>query len=127
MDVFSVFQSTVFTFLELNEGGILGNTVKSQSTSTGIFKERNGMAQNNNMETVQSDATMHIRPSDSYLASVAYNVVGHGIRATKNGSTQDYRIIGQVEGFDFDTNTLEFYRLTLKAESLAEYTNDSSS
>lgn len=126
MDVFQVFQKTPYIFLELHEGGILGNTIKSQTTADGVFKERDGMVQNNNLETVQSDATLHIKPSESFLTAVDYNTVGHGIRESKNGSTQDYRIVGQVEGFNFDTNTLEFYRLTLKRESLAEYDGSSS-
>lgn len=125
MDVFDQFQETAYTFLQLAQGGVLGNTIASQTTTTGIFKERNGMVQNNNLETVQSDATLHIHPDEPFIAVVqaisSENefLVGHGIRATKNGSTADYRIIGQVEGYNFDTNVLEFYRLTLKAEDLA--------
>jgi len=125
MDVFDVFQETGYTFLQLNEGGILGNTVEATTDTTGIFKERDGMIQTNNMETRQSDATLHIHPDEPFIATVQALsdknefLVGHGIRATKNGSKADYRIIGQVEGFNFDTNVLEFYRLTLKAEDLA--------
>lgn len=116
--VFDVFQETAYTFLQLVQGGARGNSVKESTATTGVFKERNGMVQNNNLETVESDATLHIHPNEPFLTTLGGNVVGHGIRATKNGSTQDYRIIGQVEGFNFDTNELEFYRLTLKAESL---------
>jgi len=119
MSVFDVFQETPYTFLKLNQGGILGNTIASETIASGIFKERNGMVQNNNPETLQSDATLHIKPFESYLATVGNNVVGHGIRAFKNGNEQEYRIVGQVEGFNYEDNTLEFYRLTLKAESLA--------
>lgn len=118
MDLFSVFPTTPYTFLELNQGGILGNSIKKETSSNGVLKERDGMTQNNNMETVQGDATLHIKPSESFLSGLNYNVVGHGIRESKNGSTQEYRIIGQTEGFNFDTTTLEFYRLTLKRESL---------
>lgn len=121
MDVFSVFEMTPYTFLELSQGGILGNTIKSSSNAIGIFKERNGMTQSNNQETVESTATLHIKPSESFLATVGNNVVGHGITAFKNGNLQNYRIIGMKEGFDFSTNNLEFYLLTLKAESLADY------
>jgi len=126
MDVFSQFQETAYTFLKLGQGGVEGNSVISTVDTTGIFKERNGMIQNNNLEVVQSDATLHIHPNESFIAEVDGNVVGHGIRADKNGSVQDYRIIGQVEGFNFETNELEFYRLTLKAEALADDDDGSS-
>lgn len=128
MDVFQTFTTTSYTFLELSSGGILGNTVKSQQNATGVFKERNGMTQYlENMETKDSDATLHIRPDEAFLASVGGDTVGHGVRVAKNNaSPQNYRIIGQVEGYNFHSGVLEFYRLTLKAESLADYTDGSS-
>lgn len=127
MDVFEAFQETPYTFLELAQGGVRGNTVKESEPTTGVFKQRNGMLQNNNLETVQSDATLHIHPNEPFIASVGGNLVGHGIRNSKNGYDKTYRIIGQVEGFNFDTNVLEFYRLTLKAESLAGTSDGGSS
>jgi hypothetical protein len=127
MDMFQTFTNTSYTFLELNNGGILGNTVKSFQDALGVFKERNGMNQNENMETVSSDATLHIRPNEAFLATVGGNTVGHGVSVEKNNaSPQTYRIIGQVEGYNFHTGVLEFYRLTLKSESLADYGNGSS-
>lgn len=126
MDVFQTFINTSYRFLELSSGGILGNTVKSQQDAIGVFKERNGMNQAENMETVSSDATLHIRPDEAFLSLVGGNTVGHGVRVEKNNaSAQNYRIIGQVEGYNFHTGVLEFYRLTLKSESLAEYDGSS--
>ena len=119
MDVFDQFQETAYTFLQLNEGGVLGNTIEASTVTTGIFKERNGMIQNNNLETIQSDATLHVHPNEPFIAALGADLIGQGIRATKNGYEQDYRIIGLKEGFNFDTNVLEFYLLTLKAEDLA--------
>lgn len=122
--VFDLFQETAYTFLQLTQGGARGNGIKESWETTGVFKDRTGMTQNNNLETVQSDSTLHIHPDEPFIAVLQALVggneflVGQGIRATKNGFTQDYRISGQVEGFNFDTNVLEFYRLTLKAESL---------
>lgn len=124
--VFDLFQETAYTFLRLTQGGARGNSIKTSTATTGVFKERNGMVQNNNLETVQSDATLHIHPDEPFLTTLGGNIVGHGIRATKNGLTQDYRIIGQVEGYNFDTNVLEFYRLTLKAEKLVDGNGSSS-
>lgn len=50
MDVFEAFPEAIqpITFLELNEGGILGNTIKSTHEFNGILKERKGMTQNQN-------------------------------------------------------------------------------
>ena len=119
MSVFDEFPTQAYTFLELNQGGVLGNTIKAEYPAQGILKERKGLTTNNNMELMESTSTLHTKPSDSFLALINYNMVGHGIRALKNGSTVTYRITGQVEGFDFDTNVLDFYKLTLKKEDLA--------
>ena len=128
-NVFNAFPEAIqsYTFLELSQGGILGNIIKSQSTFSGILKERKGMGVNRNMELKESTSTLHIRPSEPFLATVSHNVVGHGIRATKNGATEDYRIVGQREGFDFNAGLLDFFYVTLKAESLAEYDGSGSS
>ena len=129
MDVFDSFPEAIqtYTFLELAQGGILGSTVVSEHQFGGILKERKGMGVNQNMELKESTSTLHIRPSETFIGLVGSNLVGHGIRATKNGSTETYRIVGQPEGFNFDTGQLEFFYVTLKAESLAEYENESSS
>lgn len=127
MNPFELFPEAVqqITFLELSQGGILGNTIKSTHTFNGILKERKGMTQNQNMELKESTSTLHIPPSEAFIALVGGELVGHGIRATKNGSTVDYRIVGQPEGYDFDTGELEFFYVTLKQESLAEYADGS--
>lgn len=127
MNPFELFPEAIqpITFLELNEGGILGNTIKSTHTFNGILKERKGMSQNQNMELKESTSTLHIPPQEAFIASLSGELVGHGIRATKNGSTVEYRIVGQREGYDFDAGVLMFYRIELKKESLAEYTDAS--
>lgn len=117
MDVFSLFKSTDYTFLKLGQGGIKGNTIISSTSAQGILKLRDGMAVNNARETVTSDATLHIRPSEEFVIELG-NLIGHGIKSSKNGVTQSYRIIGQVEGYNFETNVLEFVKVTLKREKL---------
>lgn len=116
MDVFQAFGSTDYTFLELNKGGVLGDSIKTETEATGVFKERDGRNQfNQNMTTVDSDATLHIRPTEPFLAPLNYNLVGHGVRH----QNQDYLIIGQTTGRGgTDFVTVEHYRLTLKRESL---------
>lgn len=124
MDVFSVFKTTPYTFLELAQGGVLGNTIISQTVTDGVLKKREGMVAGTDAETRQSDTTLHMRPDEPFLAQLLADaedkenfLVGHGVRATKHGHRYTYRISAQKEGFNFDTNVLEFYYLTLKAES----------
>lgn len=123
MEVFEVFPEAIIpcTFLELNQGGVLGNTVKSQHEFEGILKERKGMTQNQNMELKESTSTLHVKPDEPFIATVGGSLIGHGIKATKNGRTETYRIIGYPDGHDFDEGESDFFWLTLKAESLADY------
>jgi len=118
MTVFDSFVSTDYTFLRLNKGGLLGNSINTSYAALGVFKERDGENQfNQNMTTVDSDATLHIRPDEPYLNLLDFNVVGHGI----SHSGQDYRIVGQTTGrggINFDI--IEHYRLTLRREQLVE-------
>jgi hypothetical protein len=120
MDVFSQFASTRYYFLLLNKGGILGNSVNQTFQATGVFKTRDGVQKGDTIETVDSDATLHVRPDESFILLAGANMVGHGIRAAdyEGGSSQDYRIIGQRPGRNFQTGQVEFYYLTLKREKL---------
>lgn len=117
MDVFTLFTTDNYTFLQLDSGSG-GNKIVKETEANGVVKLRDGMVQVDNVETKNSDASVHVRPSDAFIAEVGGNLVGHGMRITKNGLTDEYRIIRQVEGFDFDTDTLEFIRVDLKREKL---------
>lgn len=117
MDVFTLFTTDNYTFLQL-ESGSGGNRIVKETTANGVVKLRDGMVQVDNVETKDSDASVHIRPSESFLSEVDGQLVGHGLRLSKNGQTDDYRIIRQVEGFDFDKNILEFIRVDLKREAI---------
>lgn len=119
MDVFSLFTTDNYTFLQLASGSG-GNKVVKETEANGVVKLRDGMVQVDNIETKDSDASVHIRPSETFLAEVANQLVGHGLRITKNGETDDYRIIRQVEGFDFDNGTWNFIRVELRREKLWE-------
>jgi hypothetical protein len=127
--VFDVFPETPYTFLQLGQGGILGNTILSETDAYGVLKLRTGTTSNLNREAVQSDATLHIHPNEQFIPVISEGsveaLIGHGIRSSKNGITQEYRVIGYKEGYNFDTNILEFWLLTLKAESIAESEDDS--
>lgn len=118
--IFDLFANTPYTFLQL-ESGIGGNQVVEEFETTGIVKLRDGMTQQDNVEAFDSSSTIHVRPSDPFVATLGGNLVGHGVRVAKdNHEAETYRIIGQVEGYDFDLGQLEFYAVTLKRESLWE-------
>ena len=116
--MFELFANAPYTFLQL-EACSGGNSIVQETSAYGIVKLRDGMVQSDNMETRNSDSTIHIKPSEPFVATVAGNMVGHGIRAVNyDGKLVTYRITGQTEGMDFDTGKLEFYRVTLKKESI---------
>lgn len=122
--MFNLFANAPYTFLQLGST-IDGNTIINEYSADGIVKLRDGMVQVDNMEAYDSTSTIHIKPSEPFVAIVDGNMVGHGIRAVNNaGETVDYRITGQVEGMDFDTGELEFYKVTLKKESIAPWPSD---
>jgi len=120
MDVFTLFTTNDYTFLQLDSGSG-GNRVVEEFPANGVVKLRDGMVQEDSVESYTASSTVHIRPSESFVASLDGNLVGHGIRVEKdNHEPENYRITGQVEGFDFDLGTIEFYKVTLKRESVWE-------
>ena len=71
--IFDVFDTIPYTFLTISRGGVYGNQILSSTEATGVFKLRSGMNTQNNQETRQSDATLHIRPTESFLTNVPAN------------------------------------------------------
>lgn len=118
--VFDHFEETPYTFLQVKRGSVYGNVIEETFDANGVFKARAGMITVNNQESRQSDSTLHIHPDELFLETVgivaADDLVGHGIR--RNGT--DYEILGATEGFNFDTNALEHYLLTLQSTDYAE-------
>lgn len=115
--VFDLFTTTDYTFLQLSSKSG-GNVIVSETEANGVVKLRDGMLQTDNMETREATSTVHVRPTEPFLATLDNNLVGHGIRVEKNGNEATYRIESQVEGFDFDTGKLDFLKLTLKRENI---------
>lgn len=112
MDVFSVFESTPYTFL-LIDNGLAGKNIVSRTESTGVFKLRNGLNVNNDQETKSSDATLHIRPEETFVST---GLTGHGIEV--QGRT--YEIVGTTEGKNFDNGLTEHWRVTLQETEFNE-------
>lgn len=116
--VFDIFDLSDYQFLEVTEGGVYGNVITATHSAQGVFKLRNEMVQSNNQELRQSAATLHVRPDEPFISSIA---VGQGIRC----QGQDYRIIGQTGGDNYDNGVREHYTLTLQNTDYSEYTEGS--
>lgn len=117
-DIFDVFDLSDYTFLQVERGVVAGNVIKSQTIAQGVFKLRSGMVSSSNQEVRQSSATLHVRPSESFVTANAGNLIGHGIRC----QGKDYSVTGQTGGQNFDNGVLEHYTLTLAASDFSNYT-----
>lgn len=125
MDPFTLFTNTPYTFLKIKQD-VTGNTIDEEWEATGIFKIRDAMVQIDNIEQFDGlEASLHIKPSEPFIAELNAELVGHGIKASKDGTEPlTYRIRAIVEGRDFDTGLLSFYRVLLKRESLSQWQPD---
>jgi hypothetical protein len=123
MDVFDVFDLTEYTFLQLSRGGIEGNTIVGSYQTDGVFKLRNAIVRNDNSETKDSNATLHIRPTESFLSGLDGNLVGHGVQV----DGKDYEIIGQTGGKNFDNGVMEHYTATLQETDFSDLGGSSGS
>lgn len=112
-DIFSTFKTTPYTFLVLGQGGVYGNTSIQEYAAEGVFKLRRGLTQGVNVQNPTSTATLHIKPLEGFLDGLD-DLIGNGVRV----DGKDYRIVGQTDGMNFDTNVLEHITLTLQVESL---------
>jgi hypothetical protein len=118
-NVFDNFELTPYTFLEVTRGGVYGNRITATHSAEGVFKLRSEMVMVNNQEVRRSAATLHVKPDESFISSIA---VGQGIRV----EGQDYEIIGQTGGKNYEDGELEHYTLTLQNTDYSEYTEDGS-
>jgi len=114
MSPFATFKPTDYSFLVLTSG-VNGTTIVSETPTNGIVKMRNAQAETGDVKTGTSDASVHIRPDEPFLADLGGYVVGHGIRVGQDIETATtYRIVAQSNGHDYDTNRLEFVFVTLE-------------
>ncbi len=116
MDVFEVFETTPYKFLELSRGGVTGDTVVSQTDAGGVFKLSDGMTASSNQETKSSNPTLHIRADETFTNT---GLVGHGIKI----NNIDYEIIGVTGGDNYHDGQREHYRATLKPSDFASWSN----
>lgn len=117
MDVFDVFKSVPYTFLQIQRGGVAGNTIVSETSATGVYKQRGQFVRGENSEQKDSNATLHIRPEEPFIATYEQDLIGHGIEV--NGNT--YEIIEFTGGMNFDTGVMEHYTATLQETGFSNY------
>lgn len=120
-EVFDVFDLSEYIFYEIARGRTRGNEIVSEYTSIGVFKLRTDFVRGDNNETKESNATLHIRSTESFLSDVSVNLVGHGIQAMG----QYYEIIGQTGGKNYHNGVMEHYALTLQESSFVRGLLDS--
>lgn len=111
MSVWTTFPTQSYTFLKLVHTPN-GFKVDEEIEAQGIFKLRVGKTQTDNMEQVTSDAVIKVKPDESFASD---NMLGNGIAITEQGQ-ETYRIVGQSTGIEHDTNTIDFYNLSLVRE-----------
>lgn len=115
--VFDVFVNQTYTFLRVKQSAS-GNEVEQEYEATGIVKLRDGMTQTDNMEQRLSTSTIHVRPTEAFVADLDGNLVGHGVRVmSSSGEPLEYRITAQTVGRNFDTGADEHIRVEVKKES----------
>lgn len=71
--VFEVFDTTPYTYLQISRGGVAGNVIVASYQADGVFKLRAGLVRGQNAENVEQGATLHIRPTESFLSNVPSN------------------------------------------------------
>ena len=108
MTVFDCFGSVSYKYLVIGSSTINGDKILSATEHQGIFKLRDGMVQGER-ELHTSDATLHVHPEDFTNPE---ELVGNGI--LYDGVF--YTIVGATAGTNFNTHTVEHYRLTLEVK-----------
>lgn len=123
--MFNLFNTNPYTFVIL-EKELIGSVATTEYEAEGVIKFRDGEVVSNNAETFSSSATLHIKPDETFIALLDGNLLGNGVRIVDEaGETEDYKIIGQSIGKDFDTGNVEFYKVTLQKENIVEWDSES--
>lgn len=71
--VFDVFDLSDYTFLQISRGGVAGNQIVGSYQAQGVFKLRSGLIAGDNTENVEQGATLHIRPTESFVEALGTN------------------------------------------------------
>lgn len=115
--VFDVFKQVQMDYLTIAQSSVYGDVIIDEKPIWGIFKIRDGQAQNFEMELKTSAATVHAHPEDFEDINA---IVGNGIRYMG----QTYTIVGVTGGQNFDNGQMEHLTFTLE---VADYASSSES
>lgn len=115
--VFDAYTLQDYTFLQLSRGGVAGNTATNTYLAQGVFKLRTGLVRGENSENKDSNATLHIKPSEQFVSLLGGNLIGHGIQVDDT----TYQITGQTAGMNYHTGDLEHYTVTLQETELSDF------
>lgn len=117
VSILDYFPTSTYTFCRV-EPQTQGLKVLEEYDGEGLFKIRGGMT-STDIETPTADASLAVKASESFVSDLNAELVGHVVKVAREAyEPLVYRIIGQVEGYDYDTDEQDFYRLTLKRETL---------
>jgi hypothetical protein len=114
MSVFTNFFNEPYTFLEV-ERKTQGTVVINKYEATGVFKLRQGMTEADSLESETSDATLRVKPTEPFASK---NMVGQCVQIDRGQGVDEYRVLSQVEGYDYDQRRMDFYLLELKREKV---------
>lgn len=125
MTCFDVFQEIPYKFLHVERGMVQGNVVTEAVEFTGIFKLRQNDATSQNMEIYQSNSTLHAHPADIFsVTENADDIIGQGIHVEGFGT---YEITNVTSGWNYDTNEIEHFTLTLQRAEFVDGIADNDS
>lgn len=66
-EVFDVFDLSDYTFYKIKRGTVVGNEIVESYEAQGVFKLRSGLIRNDTSENLEQGATLHIRPTESFV------------------------------------------------------------
>jgi hypothetical protein len=66
-EVFDVFDLSDYTFLKIERNTVTGNKIVGSYNAQGVFKLRQGLLRNDSSENLEQGATLHIRPSETFV------------------------------------------------------------
>lgn len=72
-EVFDYFDLSDYTYLAIDRSSITGNTITASYEAQGVFKLRTGLVRGENSENIEQGATLHIKPTESFLSNVPGN------------------------------------------------------
>lgn len=114
MSVFTNFSNEPYKFLQVKRTA-QGTTVEAEFNATGVFKLRLGMTEADSLETETADATLRVKATEPFASS---SMVGQCVVIERGQGSEEYRVLSQVEGYDYDQRRMDFYLLQLKKEKV---------